>query len=144
MASLAPSAAMTGFSVNRTRLYRPQVWMGWVVLMVGVGLLITLEAGTETGVAVGYLVICGIGLGCVHMCYPHFVVVRDAAWCSLTSVLFQLPILFDAIPGFGPSAGLPECSCTRLPVVYAVLCWRMCYCFTFPSSHSLSPVSTLP
>jgi len=63
MASLAPSAAMTGFSVNRTRLYRPQVWMGWVVLMVGVGLLIRLEAGTETGVAVGYLVICGIGLG---------------------------------------------------------------------------------
>lgn len=39
--------------------------MGWAILMVGIGLLTTLAAGTETGVAVGYLAVVGIGLGCV-------------------------------------------------------------------------------
>jgi hypothetical protein len=62
-ASLAPAALVTGALVNRTQRYRPQMWFGWCLILVGLGLHSTLEADTSSGRAVGFGVIVGIGIG---------------------------------------------------------------------------------
>ncbi|OBZ76995.1 putative transporter C3H1.06c [Grifola frondosa] len=60
---LAPVGIISGVSVNVTHKYRPQLWVSWVFVILGTGLLITLGADTLRGHAIGYLVICAIGLG---------------------------------------------------------------------------------
>ncbi|KAH9936927.1 iron permease [Amylocystis lapponica] len=59
----APVGIISGVSVNKTQRYRPQLWASWVFLIVGTGLLISVEADTPKGHAIGYLILAGIGLG---------------------------------------------------------------------------------
>ncbi|OBZ67783.1 putative transporter C3H1.06c [Grifola frondosa] len=63
LSALAPAAIIAGVVVNRTRRYRPQMWTGWCLIMVGLGLYSTLKAGDPDGRAVGYGVLLGVGIG---------------------------------------------------------------------------------
>ncbi|KZT02019.1 MFS general substrate transporter [Laetiporus sulphureus 93-53] len=60
---LAPSGIIAGVTVRRYQSYRPQLWISWVLLTLGTGLLILLREDTSRAHAIGYLVFCGIGLG---------------------------------------------------------------------------------
>ncbi|CCM04080.1 uncharacterized protein FIBRA_06239 [Fibroporia radiculosa] len=60
---MAPFGIIAGASVNKTGRYRLQIWVAWVILLLGTGLQITLEYDTPRGHALGFLVLCGIGLG---------------------------------------------------------------------------------
>ncbi|KZT02796.1 MFS general substrate transporter [Laetiporus sulphureus 93-53] len=61
--TLAPSALIAGVMVNRARRYRPQMWAGWCLIMIGLGLFTTLTVESSRGKAVGYGVLVGVGIG---------------------------------------------------------------------------------
>ena len=62
-ASLAPSALIAGVLVKRTQRYRPQMWFGWGLILIGMGLHSTLRAQDSVARAIGFGVIVGIGIG---------------------------------------------------------------------------------
>jgi len=66
LAFIAPSAAVASISVAKTGRYRPQLWMGWAVLMIGLGLQTTIGASTPKGVSFAFSAIASLGLG---VCY---------------------------------------------------------------------------
>ncbi|KAJ7123777.1 MFS general substrate transporter [Mycena crocata] len=63
VAALAPAAIIAGVAVSKTQRYRPQMWAGWCILIVGLGLLSTVRQDTPTLRTFFYGVITGIGLG---------------------------------------------------------------------------------
>ncbi|KIJ59634.1 hypothetical protein HYDPIDRAFT_100308 [Hydnomerulius pinastri MD-312] len=63
MSALAPAAIVSGILVKKTGRYRPQMWVGWCILLLGLGLMSSLHATTSSGFAVGFLVLVGIGIG---------------------------------------------------------------------------------
>ncbi|KAF9234171.1 major facilitator superfamily domain-containing protein [Melanogaster broomeanus] len=63
LSALAPAAIVSGLLVKKTGRYRLQMWVGWCILLVGLGLMSSLRANTSPGLAVGFLVIVGIGIG---------------------------------------------------------------------------------
>ena len=62
-ASLAPSALIAGVLVKRTQRYRPQMWFGWGLILIGMGLHSTLRAQDSVARAIGFGVIVGVGIG---------------------------------------------------------------------------------
>ncbi|KAJ8518245.1 hypothetical protein ONZ45_g4681 [Pleurotus djamor] len=63
LSTLAPAFVLAGISVKRTLRYRPQMYIGWCFMMVGLGLLTTLDADSTKGKAVGFTVLLGVGIG---------------------------------------------------------------------------------
>ncbi|KAF9234174.1 major facilitator superfamily domain-containing protein, partial [Melanogaster broomeanus] len=63
LSALAPAAIISGVLVKKTGRYRLQMWVGWCVLLIGLGLMSSLRANTSPALAVGFLVIVGIGIG---------------------------------------------------------------------------------
>lgn len=60
---LAPSALIAGVIVNRSGRYRPQMWFGWCLVLLGLGFFTTLKAGDEVSQAIGLSVLVGVGIG---------------------------------------------------------------------------------
>ncbi|KAJ7328843.1 MFS general substrate transporter [Mycena albidolilacea] len=63
VAALAPAAIIAGVLVSKTGRYRPQMWAGWVIVMVGLGLLSTVQATTPIWRTVLWGGVVGVGLG---------------------------------------------------------------------------------
>ncbi|KAJ7907895.1 major facilitator superfamily domain-containing protein [Mycena leptocephala] len=63
VAALAPAAIVAGVLVSKTGRYRPQMWVGWGIIILGLGLLSTVRRETPVGRVVGYGVVTGVGLG---------------------------------------------------------------------------------
>ncbi|KAJ7812093.1 MFS general substrate transporter [Mycena olivaceomarginata] len=63
VAALAPAAIIAGVLVSKTGRYRPQMWAGWVIMMVGLGLLSTVQATTPIWRTVLWGGVVGVGLG---------------------------------------------------------------------------------
>ncbi|KAJ7276699.1 MFS general substrate transporter [Mycena rebaudengoi] len=63
VAALAPAAIVTGVAVSKTQRYRPQMWAGWCIIMVGLGLLSTVRQDTPTIRTIFFGVVAGVGLG---------------------------------------------------------------------------------
>jgi hypothetical protein len=60
---VGPVGIISGLSVNKTQKYRPQLWISWVFLLVGTGLLSMLKVDSTRGESVGFMIIAAIGLG---------------------------------------------------------------------------------
>jgi hypothetical protein len=58
--SIAPASIISGVTA---KVYRPQNWIGWMIIMVGFGLVSTLKVDTPTYAVIGYQIILGAGLG---------------------------------------------------------------------------------
>ncbi|KAF8906624.1 major facilitator superfamily domain-containing protein [Mucidula mucida] len=63
LAALAPAAMMASAMVRKTSRFRPQMWAGWILVLIGLGLMTTLTATTHVASAVGFLIILGVGVG---------------------------------------------------------------------------------
>ncbi len=63
MSVLAPASIVAGSQVTRTQRYRPQMWAGWCMILIGLGLYTTLKTQDNIGHAVGFSVIVGVGIG---------------------------------------------------------------------------------
>ncbi|KAI0763283.1 iron permease [Trametes elegans] len=62
---MAPSAIVCGVIVKKTNKYRPANYVGWVLIMIGFGLLSLLKADSSTAAWTGYQVITAIGVGII-------------------------------------------------------------------------------
>lgn len=61
--TIVPAGIVSGISVARTQYFRPQLWLSWILIMIGVGLMSTLHADSSRSSAIGFPAIAGIGLG---------------------------------------------------------------------------------
>lgn len=63
--SVPPAAIIGGVSVTRLQKYRPQLWLGWSILVLGLGLVSTVDDGVSVAHTVGYTLVLGSGVGIV-------------------------------------------------------------------------------
>lgn len=69
---IAPVIIISGISITKTKMYRPQLWLGWALLMLAMGLMSTLKADTPLGRGIGFPVLVGAGGGFLYQAtyYP--------------------------------------------------------------------------
>ncbi|KAH8093072.1 Mfs1.2 [Cristinia sonorae] len=60
---MAPTVAIAGMSVAKFQRYRPQLWAGWALLLIGMGSFSVLRAETKTSVSNGLSIPISIGAG---------------------------------------------------------------------------------
>lgn len=66
--ALVPFGVISGLSIAKSGRYRPQLWLAWVSLMIGLGLLSTLTAESNRASGIGYQVVMAVGLGILMTC----------------------------------------------------------------------------
>nr|VWO95841.1 N-acyl homoserine lactonase (AHL-lactonase) (Acyl-homoserine lactonase) (EC [Ganoderma boninense] len=66
LATLAPASLISGALVNRTQQYRPQMWFGWCMVLLGLGLFTTLKSTDSVSLAIGLSVLVGVGIGSLY------------------------------------------------------------------------------
>ncbi|KAJ3789292.1 major facilitator superfamily domain-containing protein [Lentinula aff. detonsa] len=64
--TLGPVVILCGWSVTKLAKYRPQAWFGWIILIIGTGLLSTVHAETSLAHSIGYSALISIGGGLVY------------------------------------------------------------------------------
>ncbi|KAJ6529981.1 MFS general substrate transporter [Mycena vulgaris] len=64
--AISPSAIVQGLLVTKTGKYRLINLIGWCLLLLGVGLLVSVKADTSIGVIAVYQLIMGVGLGFLY------------------------------------------------------------------------------
>ncbi|KAF7340801.1 MFS general substrate transporter [Mycena sanguinolenta] len=63
LSALAPASMFAGAMVNKTGRYRPQMWTGWALILIGLGVLSTSDVQTPIGRVIGFLILLGVGMG---------------------------------------------------------------------------------
>jgi hypothetical protein len=63
--SPAVFSVTTGLIVRKTGIYRPQLWLGWLLIIPGVGVLSLLKVNSPLAMPTGLFVIVGSGVGIV-------------------------------------------------------------------------------
>ncbi|KAF8572629.1 MFS general substrate transporter, partial [Ramaria rubella] len=63
LATIAPASVLGGISVKILKRYRPQIWTGWCLQVIGISLLTLVKLDSPVGLAVGFCVIYGAGAG---------------------------------------------------------------------------------
>ncbi|KAI0040389.1 MFS general substrate transporter [Auriscalpium vulgare] len=58
-------AIASGISVRVLKLYRVQLWLAWCIIIVGLGLISSLDENTHRATSIGYQIILGTGIGAV-------------------------------------------------------------------------------
>lgn len=61
--TIIPAAIAVGISITKSGRYRPQLWVGWALTLVGAGLFTLIRADTPRITAICYQIVSGIGLG---------------------------------------------------------------------------------
>jgi hypothetical protein len=62
---ITPSCMAVGVSVEVSRRYRPQNYIGWMLIVIGFGILTLLDANSSKAMYIGCQVILGVGLGII-------------------------------------------------------------------------------
>ncbi|KAJ6464072.1 hypothetical protein C8R45DRAFT_1220153 [Mycena sanguinolenta] len=63
--ALGPSVAFGSWSVSKFKQYRPQFWLGWVLVTVSLALLSTVKADSSTSLSIGFFVLFSTGAGVI-------------------------------------------------------------------------------
>ena len=64
--SIGPSVVVAGLSITIFKKYRPQLWIGWVLLVVGMGSLATLRADSSLAHYAVLPMVVAIGAGIIY------------------------------------------------------------------------------
>ncbi|EIN09177.1 Mfs1.2 [Punctularia strigosozonata HHB-11173 SS5] len=64
--STGPVSILVGASIAKLRRYRPQLWLGWCLIIVGLALMSTVSENTSKAASVGYQVVTGCGIGILY------------------------------------------------------------------------------
>lgn len=64
--AITPIAMCVGISIAILQRYRPQIWTGWVLIIISTGLLTTVKADDNIWKAIGFCILGGAGLGTVY------------------------------------------------------------------------------
>jgi hypothetical protein len=60
---VAPTGIIAGISVKRSGVFRLQIWLAWIAMIVGTALLTSVKVNTDSGYMMAWQVITGVGLG---------------------------------------------------------------------------------
>ena len=63
LAAISPAATVGGVLIKIFKRYRPLIWAGWILQLIGMSLMTTVKFDTATRLVVGYCVIFGAGGG---------------------------------------------------------------------------------
>ncbi len=66
MLGLGPSIVGAGVSVSIYKVYRPQLWVAWVIYIVGMGVYTTFRSDTKLSVTIGIPILTGVGAGALY------------------------------------------------------------------------------
>ncbi|KAJ7680653.1 Mfs1.2 [Mycena polygramma] len=66
--TLGPSVVVAGVSVSKIKIYRPQLWFGWCLFAVGMGVFVTLGFDAPLAHGIGIPVISGAAAGTILAC----------------------------------------------------------------------------
>ncbi|KAJ3556504.1 hypothetical protein NM688_g1993 [Phlebia brevispora] len=61
--ALGPAVVASGVSIGITKVYRPQIWIGWIILAVASGVMSTLNVDSRIAEIAGLPILLGVGLG---------------------------------------------------------------------------------
>lgn len=61
-----PALLLTGASVQITKSYRAQLWIGWILLLLAMGTMSTLHADSPLSQSIGFTVLEGVGVGMIY------------------------------------------------------------------------------
>lgn len=64
--SVGPVLLITGATIAITKSYRPQLWLAWVLFVLGMGVLSTLHADSPLARAIGFSSFIGVGGGILY------------------------------------------------------------------------------
>ncbi|KAM5530941.1 hypothetical protein V8D89_015386 [Ganoderma adspersum] len=64
-ASVGPPTIIVGASIAKTNRYRPQLWIGWCFILVGLGLMSSVTESTSRATAIGFQIPIGVGIGMI-------------------------------------------------------------------------------
>ncbi|KAI1790040.1 Mfs1.2 [Ganoderma leucocontextum] len=64
-ASIGPPAVIAGASIVKTKCYRPQLWFAWCCILLGVGLMSTINENTSRAASIGFQIPTGVGIGII-------------------------------------------------------------------------------
>ncbi|KAJ7463436.1 major facilitator superfamily domain-containing protein [Mycena galericulata] len=64
--STAPFSILAGISITGTKRYRPQIWIAWCALLIGIVLLSSITENTSRATSIGFQVIIGVGIGILY------------------------------------------------------------------------------
>jgi MFS family permease len=59
----AGTGVINGVVIHRTGQYRPSIWIGTVLMTIGFGLLVSMNAHTSIGAVIAFEIIAGVGSG---------------------------------------------------------------------------------
>lgn len=57
------ASAATGVLIKYTQRYRPQIWTGWLLVIIGLALLCTVHERTPEALVIFYESLAGVGFG---------------------------------------------------------------------------------
>ena len=61
-----PFAMITGATIAATKRYRPQLWLAWALMLIGLGLTSTMSESTSRAASIGYQIPTGIAIGMTY------------------------------------------------------------------------------
>ncbi|PIL24610.1 MFS general substrate transporter [Ganoderma sinense ZZ0214-1] len=64
--SVGPPTIITGASIAITKRYRPQLWLAWCFILLGLGLLSSVTESTRRAASIGFQVPIGVGIGMIY------------------------------------------------------------------------------
>ncbi|KAJ3483963.1 hypothetical protein NLI96_g5968 [Meripilus lineatus] len=65
-ASIGPAVVVSGASIGITKKYRVQLWLGWILIVVGMGVLALLHPESPLSKQVGLPIIMALGAGAIY------------------------------------------------------------------------------
>ena len=63
--SVGPPTIIAGASVAKTNRSRPQLWIGWCFILIGLGLMSSVTESTSRATSIGFQVPIGVGVGMI-------------------------------------------------------------------------------
>ncbi|KAJ3557850.1 hypothetical protein NM688_g1248 [Phlebia brevispora] len=64
--AIGPALVITGASIKITKSYRVQLWIGWILSLLGIGILTTLHADTPLAHSICLPILFGVGSGIIY------------------------------------------------------------------------------
>jgi hypothetical protein len=65
--STSPTALIVGVVIQKTGRYRQPMWLAWIMLILGAGLLGSLDADSSKAKSYIFQVLAGVGIGIIYV-----------------------------------------------------------------------------
>ncbi|KAH7098801.1 MFS general substrate transporter [Auriculariales sp. MPI-PUGE-AT-0066] len=77
-------AVVSGIVLTKQKKYRPIIWIGWFICVIGTGIMIIMDEKTSVAVQEIVILVAGIGIGCLFQ--PPLIALQAAMPIEMTAV----------------------------------------------------------